>query len=444
MIWRVGNGRKIKIWGDKWLPSPTTYAIQSPVHILNSEARVCDLIDPDLQWWNIPLIKEVFKEEEVEKICSLAICPRTQEDQTVWVGNKNGEFSVQSAYHLAIEICSREESGCSNTDSLTPLWKQIWRINVPRVVKLFLWQACNNILPTKEKLFKRKITDDPLCPVCCREVETVGHALWSCSAARDVWLESNVCIQKSCSEEDAFCNILLNLCDRLKIKDWEQVGGIARQIWLRRNKLVFEGEFTHPKIVYQCAVDQLEFHRQVSQGDSGQINGETQSEVEKWKPPPRGTVKLNWDAAIDMKTRMMGVGVVDQDHAGGVIATQCSTRMYVCDPAMAEAVAVWTAVGLVGQLGFSNFILEGDSLVVVKALQREERNWANYGPILEETKELLKGGHSWEIRHVRRSANGVAHRIAKMAISLNVNQLWLTTIPPCIRDIVLAEAFDNE
>jgi hypothetical protein len=89
------------------------------------------------------------------------------------------------------------------------------------VVKLFLWQACNNILPTKEKLFKRKIIDDPLCPVCCREVETVGHALWSCSAARDVWLESNVSIQKSCSEEDAFGNILLKLCDRLQIKDWE-------------------------------------------------------------------------------------------------------------------------------------------------------------------------------------------------------------------------------
>jgi hypothetical protein len=64
---------------------------------------------------------------------------------------------------------------------------------------------------------------------------------------------------------------------------------------------------------------------------------------------------------------------------------------------MAEAVAVWTEVGLVGQLGFSTFILEGDSLVVVRALQREERNWANYGSILEETKELLKGGHSWEI-----------------------------------------------
>jgi hypothetical protein len=107
MVWRVGNGRSIKIWGDTWLPSPMAYAIQSPVHILDSNALVCDLIDPNLQWWNIPLIREVLREEEVEKICSMAICPCTQQDRTVWVGNKNGDFSIQSAYHLAHELCSR-------------------------------------------------------------------------------------------------------------------------------------------------------------------------------------------------------------------------------------------------------------------------------------------------------------------------------------------------
>jgi hypothetical protein len=231
MVWRVGNGRSIKIWGDKWLPSPTTYAIQSSIYRLDSEAKVCDVIDLDLQWWNIPLMREVFREEEEEKICSMAICPCTQQDQTIWVGNKNGDFSVRSAYHLAHDLNSREASGCSYTDSLTPLWKHIWLINVLRVVKLFLWQACNNILPTKENLFKKKITDDPLCLVCCMEVEVevemVGHALWSCLAVRDVWLECNVSIQKSCSAEEGFTTIMLKLCDRLEMTDWELVVDIA-------------------------------------------------------------------------------------------------------------------------------------------------------------------------------------------------------------------------
>jgi hypothetical protein len=96
------------------------------------------------------------------------------------------------------------------------------------VVKLFLWQACNKILRTKENLLKKKITDDPLYSACGLEVETVGHALWSYSTARDVWLECNVRIQKSCSEEEGFSNILLKLCDRLEMTDWELVAGMAQ------------------------------------------------------------------------------------------------------------------------------------------------------------------------------------------------------------------------
>jgi hypothetical protein len=60
MVWKVRNGRNIKIWGDKWIPSLTTHTIQSPVSVLECEAKVCDLIDQDLNWWNIPLIKEIF------------------------------------------------------------------------------------------------------------------------------------------------------------------------------------------------------------------------------------------------------------------------------------------------------------------------------------------------------------------------------------------------
>ena len=64
-------------------------------------------------------------EEEVEKICSMAICLRTQHDRAVWMGNKNGDFSIHSAYHLAKDLCSRKESGCSTVDTLRPIWKKL-------------------------------------------------------------------------------------------------------------------------------------------------------------------------------------------------------------------------------------------------------------------------------------------------------------------------------
>ena len=35
--WRVGNGKLIHIWDDKWLPTPSTYKVISPQHPPPSE-----------------------------------------------------------------------------------------------------------------------------------------------------------------------------------------------------------------------------------------------------------------------------------------------------------------------------------------------------------------------------------------------------------------------
>ena len=277
---------------------------------------------------------------------------------------------MRSAYHVAKDLCSREKSGCSRVDELSPLWKKIWRIQGPRVVKMFLWQACNNILPTKENLWRRKITDDPLCLVCRVEVETVEHALGSCTAARDVWLECDGRIQKSCSEEDVFCNILMKLFDRLPKEECDMVACLARQVWLQRNKMVFEGEFTQPSKVFQIASDQLEFYIQVSQDVNRKDGVNHPVANERWKTPPRGTMKINWDAAIDRCKKLMGIGIVVRDFTGDVVATQSTMKAYVCDPVVAEALALWMAVVLVGQLGFMDVIFEGDCLEEVKAIKK--------------------------------------------------------------------------
>jgi hypothetical protein len=59
-------------------------------------------------------------------------------------------------------------------------------MNIPNVVKVFLWRAFINALAIKSNLYKRKITEDPLCPICGVEVETTRHALWSCLATKDI------------------------------------------------------------------------------------------------------------------------------------------------------------------------------------------------------------------------------------------------------------------
>ncbi|XP_062145461.1 uncharacterized protein LOC133852722 [Alnus glutinosa] len=54
LIWRIGDGKKIKVKGDKWIPTTHSHKIQVPLPGISPEARVCDFIDYDLNWWNIP------------------------------------------------------------------------------------------------------------------------------------------------------------------------------------------------------------------------------------------------------------------------------------------------------------------------------------------------------------------------------------------------------
>lgn len=58
--WRVGDGRQVNIWGDRWLTTLTTFSVQSTPKILSRNAKVMELIDPNLKRWNVDLISTVF------------------------------------------------------------------------------------------------------------------------------------------------------------------------------------------------------------------------------------------------------------------------------------------------------------------------------------------------------------------------------------------------
>jgi hypothetical protein len=125
LIWRVGNGQSIRICGDKWLPTPTTFAVQSSPQILPTNAKVADLIDSDLKDWNVDLIKVVFVEEEAKVIINIPLSPCLPNDRLIWMETKHGGFTMRSAYHLGKELKEREEGQCSKVEKGEEVWKAI-------------------------------------------------------------------------------------------------------------------------------------------------------------------------------------------------------------------------------------------------------------------------------------------------------------------------------
>ncbi|KAJ0013735.1 hypothetical protein Pint_20054 [Pistacia integerrima] len=47
LMWRIGDGSKVRIWQDKWLPSASSFKIQSQCLDMDPKAKVATLIDPN-------------------------------------------------------------------------------------------------------------------------------------------------------------------------------------------------------------------------------------------------------------------------------------------------------------------------------------------------------------------------------------------------------------
>ncbi|KAF5459260.1 hypothetical protein F2P56_023222 [Juglans regia] len=184
---------RVKIWEDKWIPKPIQFSIQSPQRNLCAEAKVEELLLNG--GWNHRLVYDTFLKEEADLICGLPVSSSNAPDKRIWAFSKDGLYSVKSGYHLERTRKGRDK-GCSSEAKCEKIvWKSIWQLNTPEVVKVFMWKAVVNSLPTKWNLFRRKVVENSLCLVCGRENETVGHVLWSCNATGDLWADNKSPVQ---------------------------------------------------------------------------------------------------------------------------------------------------------------------------------------------------------------------------------------------------------
>ena len=96
--WRLGNGENIQIWGDKWLPKPSTFMVSSPRLFMPQDMKVGDLIDKEEATWKVGVVDALFLPHEAEAIKAIPISSNLPEDKQIWAWSTNGVFSVKNAY----------------------------------------------------------------------------------------------------------------------------------------------------------------------------------------------------------------------------------------------------------------------------------------------------------------------------------------------------------
>ena len=99
---------------------------------------VSSLIDPVSRWWKAEVLRAIFLPFEVEIILKIPLSYNLPEDKLIWIGNRKGEFSMKSAYHVAHSMVDASEEGKSSSgDPYRQLWRNLWHLNLPAKIKIF-------------------------------------------------------------------------------------------------------------------------------------------------------------------------------------------------------------------------------------------------------------------------------------------------------------------
>lgn len=238
--WGIGNGVNVSIWKDKWLPTPSTYKVMSPVKDLNENVCVCSLIDAYTSRWKEDVIDGIFVDHEAKVIKSIPLNPCGGADDLIWLGSPKGIFFIRSAYALALEDASWLSAGSgesSNAKSEETFWKNLWKLNLCPKIKVFGWCICRNLLPTRSNLSNRGMVIETLCPLCRHPMETMLHCFRDCKTAGKFWDKGSLLLGVDGSEG------LISFQDALLVGNLEAASSLLIGfwcLWLNRNSCMME------------------------------------------------------------------------------------------------------------------------------------------------------------------------------------------------------------
>ncbi|KAG6661894.1 hypothetical protein CIPAW_03G206600 [Carya illinoinensis] len=396
------------------------------VAVFHADSKVAVLIDKHKGEWDEPQIKIIFHKKEAEKILSIPLSKGRAKDRMYWGPSKKEFFSVRSAYFLHLKNREKAKVESSYEVKEDERWRSICDLDVTGVTKLVLWKAGNDLLPTKVNLFKRGGTQDKKCPMC------------ECPAANDIWGEVNSYVQKSNKQEDDFLLLWQKLMSVLKRNQLEEMIVLFRRIWLRRNGYVFEQRVECPRnLIISAKASVKNFQEAHSfckptgkESNDGQV--QNRGVNLRWERPGRDYVKINWNASLDTKMKLMGIGIMIRDEKGEALVTLCDQKTNVEDATVAECIALRKAVEL------------WDAKEVISSVKSEDEVLTCYGPIAEDVKDFFKHILNWTIWFAYREKNMVAHTLAKKALALDEEKVWIEDVPDFIVGCLNRDKFCND
>ena len=217
---------------------------------------------------------------------------------------------------------------------------------------------------------------------------------------------------------------MVDRCDEIAVA---LMGTIAWRLWGNRNEVRNGGkQLSEMELCYDATMWLLEFQEATVSASPWMSNPVLQ---QSWLPPSDQLYKVNVDVAVFKARNESGVGAIVRDANGLVVAALSKKIHAPLGPLEVEAKAFELGLEFAKDVGLQEFILEGDSLNVVRALQGLSFPPVSVMPIIYGIQSSTHDVRKVLFSHVCRNGNKHAHMLAKHAICIGDFVVWMDENP---------------
>ncbi|XP_074315734.1 uncharacterized protein LOC141651944 [Silene latifolia] len=324
---------------------------------------VADLLAAGGGGWDNSKVRSIFLPIDQQRILNMRVGRAETEDIWLWDLERNGEYSVKSAYKALVGLGEGDE-GSSDRTTEKRLWNQIWSMRILPCVKIFFWQFCC------EAIAGEGVSGSGLPELDNREAEKFVVGIWA--------------------------------------------------VWEARNEAVFEGKEVHVgKVVARVLylLKEMEESEVVVVGKGDKQDERTgfrrDGKEAKWQKPRQGIVKINVDAGVK-EGEGMGIGVICRDEEGVIKWGWAERRRGEFDAQVAEVEAMLIGLQWAKRRLVREVCMEGDCKALIEALKHRQALRSEFHAIIEEILSLCHFFKSCTWSSSSRKSNTVAHELAHL------------------------------
>lgn len=430
LCWRVGDGKSISIKTDAWIPGITGFRSKMCFN-QNNTTKVESLITRSGEW-DEDAVRQSFPIFEAEAILDIHLNNQGWKDIRFWPGSMKGIYTVKSGYALEMNFTlpPQFQSSHPNMD----WWKLIWKLSLPPKLRIFIWRASKDLIPTDANLLSRYVPTTGLCPLCKSGIASTSHCLIFCPLVKNLWKNTVFWNHLKRMHYAKFLDCLLLLVKVLKVVELEKFVFMVWAIWKEFCILSHKTNMPLRSIDIDWVFSYIDAFKKVTEvGSMEQVSGHISAES-GWVAPLPNHHRVDVDAGYDEARNSFSVAAVIRNHLGFVVGAKAQLIRHPGSVKGAELTAILYGLKYCLQLGFDIAQIYSDSSLAVNGVHQDLDDYSPNGIIIMEIQSLLSAHGSISLFHMRRNANEAAHQLARHALicSLFINwtqcncPLWFT------------------